>query len=205
MPSYLGSYKGAATNRETKLIRAVKSVLNQTFTDFELVIVADGCPKTIEIIKKNFTDKRISLYSIKKRPLWSGRVRNTGIEKATGEWICYLDIDDMFGPDHLKIIADQITTHDWYWFNDRSWNKRQLQFNEHHCQLVRGKCGTSNLCHKPDLVGWDERNNYYQDWQFISNLLIVSKNYEKIETPQYLICHVPGLLDYDGYSKEMSI
>ena len=204
MPSYLGKYKSSATNKDTKIVRAIYSVLEQSYQDFELVIVADGCHQTVDIVKQIDTDK-ISLYFINKQRMWSGLVRNTGIHKSEGEWIVYLDIDDMFGPDHLKIIAEQLGGKDWYWFNDRSWNNRQEQFNEHHCQLIRGKCGTSNLCHRPDLVGWDERNNYYQDWQFVSNLMIVSKDYEKIETPQYLICHVPGLLDYDGNSKEMSV
>ena len=196
MPAYLGSYKGAAANRESKLIRAVKSVLNQTFTDFELVIVADGCPKTIEIIKKNFTDSRISLYSIKKRPLWSGRVRNTGIEKAKGDWICYLDIDDMFGTNHLQILSENLKG-DWIWFNDLTYTLETKSFLEVHEDInTRGKCGTSTIAHKRSMKSrWLENGNYHHDWYFIQSLKNSSKDYHRGQTAEYLICHLPNLLD----------
>ena len=203
MPSYLGSYPSAAKNRDEKIVRAINSVKEQTYKDWELLIVSDGCTRTIKIVKPLLNEK-IKLFSINKQRLWSGLVRNTGIINATGDWIVYLDIDDMFGPDHLKIIADQVFDCDWYWFNDRSWDEGQQQFNEHYCELARAKCGTSNLCHKPGLTGWNKKDNYYQDWKFIMNLKVASANYAKLETPQYLICHVPGLLDYDGENKKMS-
>ena len=140
MPSFLGLYRGAATNRPTKLIRAIKSVLKQSMPDFELVIVADGCQETVDIVKQNFTDKRISLYQIRKQPTWSGRVRNAGINKAKSDWICYLDIDDMFGTNHLQILTDNLKG-DWVWFNDLTYTLETQSFLEVHEDInVRGKC-----------------------------------------------------------------
>ena len=52
MPSYLGAYRKSAKDREVKLRRAVKSVIHQEYDDWELIIVADVCERTVEIIKE---------------------------------------------------------------------------------------------------------------------------------------------------------
>ena len=99
MPSYLGDYPNSATDKEDKLIRAIESVLQQTYKNWELIIIADGCDKTINLLKKYFKtidkNKDIVLYLVPKQKIWSG-VRNFGIQKATGDYIIYLDIDDYY-------------------------------------------------------------------------------------------------------------
>ena len=107
MPSYMGPYRTAAKNRESKILRAVNSVIAQTYEDWELIVVADGCEKTMQILK-DVTDLRVRKYLIEKDKIWGGSPRNTGIELAKGEFIVYLDIDDIIGPDHLKNICSGI-------------------------------------------------------------------------------------------------
>ena len=68
MPSYLATYPGAANNREGKLVRAVNSVIEQSFPDWELHVVADGCKRTLEIMEQ-FTDKRIKVWYINHKKL----------------------------------------------------------------------------------------------------------------------------------------
>ena len=104
MASYLGAYKNAASNRPEKLKRAIASVLRQSYQDWELIVVSDGCDETSKIVA-GVQDDRISCYQIPKQKMWSGVPRNIGIEKAKGEYIVYLDNDDIFGPSHLKNIA----------------------------------------------------------------------------------------------------
>ena len=106
MPSRLENYNPSAKLKDQKIIRAVNSVINQTFEDWELHIIADGCQKTIDIIQNHIKDTRLHLWKIEHTRLWSGRPRNTGIEQALGDWIIYLDIDDAYGGDHLKIINE---------------------------------------------------------------------------------------------------
>lgn len=208
MPSYLGWYKSAAKNREWKIVRAINSVIEQSYKDWELVVVADGCKRTVEIVRE-VEDERVKLYYIPKQRTWSGLVRNTGISKAKGDWIVYLDIDDMFGPEHLEIISRYIENDvDWIWFNNWSWDKGNEEFREYHAQLIRAKCGTCNFAHRRErdgilLVGWRANDNYLHDWRFVLNLMQVSGKFGKIETPEYLVCHVPSLLDYDGDSKKI--
>ena len=194
MPSYLGAYKKAAVNREQKIIRAVNSVINQTYQDWELVIVADGCQRTVDILKESFSDPRIKGYLIPKQKIWSGVVRNYGLDRASGEWACYLDIDDVWGNSHLSSIAPQLGDRQWYWFNDyvlkdNLFHMRQASIG------VMGRCGTSNVIHRKDLARWNEKDSYAHDWNFIKNLKSASKKYAFIKAGKYYVCHIPGKMD----------
>ena len=201
MPSYLGPYRHAAKDRDLKIMRAIESVLSQSYREFELIVIADGCRETEDILMTSYLgQEKIRAFRIDKQPNFSGNVRNAGIKKAVNDWVVYLDIDDMFGKDHLKVIAEGITAnpgYDWYWFNDRSYSHRDKGFNEHFIDIDRkGKNGTSNVCHRRNIgVWWPERGTYMHDWIFINKLKIASVRYKKLPTPYYLICHVPGMLD----------
>ena len=194
-PSFLGEYKTAASNLETKIVRAIDSVIAQHFEDWELIVVSDGCEKTIEIVKPYVYEflPKIRLIQIPKQPMWSGSVRNAGIFKAEGEIITYLDVDDKLGADHLQIINDNFGDNDWVYYND--WNGKTMQQNN--SRLVLGSCGTSSISHKRSLNVYWKSDTYAHDWIFIRTLMETSANYAKIDTPQYYICHVPGIGAYD--------
>lgn len=195
MPSYLGNYEGSASNKEDKFIRAIQSLIDNTYQQWELIVVADGCELTNKLLK-NFNDKRIRSFEIPKQDKWSGLVRNIGISKAKYEWIAYLDTDDMFGVDHLQVIMNNVAECDWVWFNELSYDISKSSFVERECDIHRrGKCGTSTISHKKEIALWNKSNDYGQDWAFIKNLKKGSTNYKKIPTPSYLVCHVPHLLD----------
>src|SRR5271165_4802682 len=98
MASFLGNYHGAAKDRVAKFHRAVKSFIDQSYSNKELIIVSDGCPLTIEECRLNYKyQDNIVLVSIEKQPLFSGNVREQGILNATGDIIAYLDSDDIIG------------------------------------------------------------------------------------------------------------
>lgn len=191
MASFLGRYTGAASDRETKFHRAVDSFFSQTFTNAELVIVADGCKLTERIAPEH---ERISVYSIPKQPLWSPVVRSTGIHYANGGLICYLDTDDVIGPTHLQTIADQahlVST--WGYFNDFVWSRgkwaeRQVDVSK------RFRCGTSNIVHRANLYWPDHANDYAHDWTLIKSLQALDKGVQ-LSTPDYRVCHIPNRYD----------
>lgn len=197
MPSYLGEYKKAAKNRDKKIIRAIRSVCNQRYKDWELIIIADGCEKTVEIVQSIqgiFSEYNVRLFYLDKQPLWSGKVRNAGLNEASGAYSCYLDIDDVFAPGHLQGIADNLNGKDWYWFDDYIW--RDDRFVHRKCSVDSiGRCGTSNLIHLTNLARWNEKDNYAHDWNFINNLKAASKNYAYIKAGEYCVSHMPGRFD----------
>jgi len=200
MPSRLAGYPGVAQNREQKLLRAVNSVIGQTFKDWELLIIADGCLETMKIITKFIEDDRVSVMMIDHVKLWSGRPRNTGILNANGDWIVYLDIDDVYGENHLKIISEGINGYDWVWFDDIHYIPRLDNWFKNPCDINRiGKHGTSNVVHKRSLsVLWEEQGKYSHDHIFVQKLLKF-KNNTKIKTPEYYVCHIPGSKNSGAY------
>lgn len=193
MPAYLGFYKSAASNRHEKLLRSVDSLMAQTFTDFELLVIADGCEKTWEILQ-HYPDERVTVILIPKQPLWSGAVRNRGIASAKGELISYLDTDDKLGAQHLEIINDGFGDLDWAYYNDWAWTKEG--FVERGCNVEKnGHNGTANVTHRRSMHTYWQVTGYSHDWQFIRGLRKNSNNFAKIKTPQYYCCHIPNMYD----------
>lgn len=201
MPSFLGHYPTAAKNRDQKIHRAVSSVITQSFKDWELLIISDGCDTTFSMIEARYSDQeKINCIQIPKQPLFSGTPRNVGISKAKGRYIVYLDIDDYFGKDHLSIIEKGLRSNnypDWVWFDDYEGRKGtppqfvKMERNIH----KRGSHGTCNLCHKKDVTYWNEKGTYLHDFEFALNLKRSSQDVIKIDCPQYYICHIPNRID----------
>ena len=87
-------------NAEKYVKEAIDSIINQSFTDFECIIVDDGSTdKTKEIIR-SYDDKRIILVENKHDFIAS---LNMGMKMATGKYIARMDADDIMHPDRLKI------------------------------------------------------------------------------------------------------
>lgn len=192
MQSYLGEYQGAAINREEKIARAIESVINQTFTDWELIIIADGCERTFDIVSDKYSNnQKVNCYLIPKQAFWSGTARDIGKLQAIGEYCIYLDIDDTYSLEHLEIINKQLGNFDWVCYNDFIWNGKE--WKERECSIKRiGQNGTSNVCFKRTLeVSWSTFTGYAHDHIFNQQLVKKYPNYTKIQTPGYMVCHLP--------------
>ncbi|WP_054530696.1 glycosyltransferase [Erythrobacter sp. SG61-1L] len=88
-------------NVELYVADAIRSVLRQSFTDFELIVVDDGGSDGSMEIVRSFHDPRIRVLSQPNRGL--AGARNTGIAAARGDYIALLDSDDCFHPDKLRL------------------------------------------------------------------------------------------------------
>jgi len=93
----------ACYNAEPYVGEAIKSVLNQTFNDLELIFVDDNSSDSSLAIAKVLaqSDKRIKVFS-NRTNLGAGATRNLAIEKSSGEWLAVLDADDVFIEDKLE-------------------------------------------------------------------------------------------------------
>lgn len=90
-----------AYNAERFIEETINSVLNQSYTDWELIIINDGSvDSTVEIIRP-FLSEKVTLYSQKNTGV--SAARNTGINRARGEYIAFLDADDYWLSENLSM------------------------------------------------------------------------------------------------------
>ncbi len=93
-------------NRSEFIGRAIQSVLNQNFADWELIIIDDGSTDNTESMVDSFRDDRITYYYQENQE--RSAARNKGIELSKGDWICFLDSDDEYLPNHLSSLKKAI-------------------------------------------------------------------------------------------------
>lgn len=99
-------------NTEKSVIRSIESVLKQTDSNFELIIINDQSPDNSHTIIQNFIkekdDNRIK-YLINEKNMGLAGTRNIGIEHASGEWLAYIDSDDAYKPHFLETMHNAVT------------------------------------------------------------------------------------------------
>lgn len=82
-------------NKEDYLAETLKALLAQSYTDWELIIVDDGSTDKSSDIVKNFAQSDSRIHSIRQENRGVSAARNTGLQNATGEWIWFVDADDL--------------------------------------------------------------------------------------------------------------
>jgi glycosyltransferase involved in cell wall biosynthesis len=201
MPSYLGEYDGCATDRENKFVRAIHSFLENSIEEKELIIIGDNCLTTERLLFVHFSEQiesgKIIFHQFrKKQKLFSGSLRSKGIELSKGEYISYLDTDDILGKNHLSVIFNQIKSNnlDWAYFNDYLNTDAGLITKK--VELKKDSIGTSSIIHRKDKkINWDKCDGYGHDFKFIERLIKWSDNKDKIYGATYIICHIPNQID----------
>lgn len=87
-------------NKANEITRTLASVLSQTLTDFEVIIVNDGSTDTSLQQIETFDDQRIQLFTTENKGV--SHARNYGIQQASSQRIAFLDADDLWKPHHLE-------------------------------------------------------------------------------------------------------
>jgi len=126
-------------NRSSLLVnRAIKSVLAQTYTNFEFIIVGDSCTDDTEEIVKNINDTRIKFYNIpvrdyrypptSKNHWFAGPVVASNIAldmvSSKSKWIARIDDDDIWTNDHLKKLLDYALKNNYEFVSSYSYEIR---------------------------------------------------------------------------------
>ena len=189
-------------NRANRLKKAIQSVLDQSYQDFEIVVVDDASTDSTEFVAKAFEDKRIKYIKRAKNFGNDTKPKNEGILASTGEYIAFLDDDNTFRPDHLQALLTVLEKEPRYalsygdrWINDE--NKeippQMGVFSEFDpgVLLVRNYIDTSDVLVRREALfrvgGFDETQKKYIDW----NLWV------RLAKAGYIFKHVPLVLtDY---------
>jgi glycosyltransferase involved in cell wall biosynthesis len=181
-------------NGQTYLSQAIKSVLSQSYKDFEFIIVNDGSTDKTEWILEQVKDRRVRLIHALHN-LGQTRALNLGIAKARGDWIIRQDADDISLPQRFARLANHIETHpeivgvgslfhclptktniDPGDFSTIEWTNRILsrdEIRQHRFigpPLLHGTMAFSRRVFQ-DIGGYDPRYRITQDFDLIIRLL----------------------------------
>lgn len=94
----------ATWNWSSVLPFSIASVLGQTFTDFELLVLGDGCTDDSGEVVRGIADPRVQWINLPRHGHQSGP-NNEGIRRARGEYVAYLGHDDLWLPHHLEVLV----------------------------------------------------------------------------------------------------
>jgi len=98
-----------ATYNCSHLLRfAIKSVLQSTMSDWELIVVGDHCTDDTEALVAEFDDPRIRFYNLEENSGQQATPNNFGINMARGQYLCFLNQDDMFLRHHLETMVREM-------------------------------------------------------------------------------------------------
>lgn len=93
-------------NREKYLNKCIDSVINQSFTDWELIVVDDGSDDNTFEVVNTYLQKVSNVRYLKHQNKQLGYAKNAGIQASFGNYITFLDSDDVYKPNHLESRLD---------------------------------------------------------------------------------------------------
>ena len=198
-------------NRSGVLLRAIHSVLNQSYKHFELIIVDDGSTDETERLLKPFIENQ-SIQYVRQDNKGVSSARNRGVNHARGEWLAFLDSDDEWLEDkllhqikflnensHLKIVySDEIWMRKGVRLNQKKIHQKKGGWIFPHC-VTQCLIGPSSVLLSKNLFtemkGFDESYEVCEDYDL---WLKISSRYEVglIETPL--------IVKYGGHEDQLS-
>ncbi|MDR0824351.1 MAG: glycosyltransferase family 2 protein [Prevotella sp.] len=173
-------------NQAQYLPECLQSVIDQTYSDWECIIVNDGSPDNTEEVALEWIAKDSRIKYIKKENGGLSSARNTGIEIAIGKWILPLDSDDKIGNKYLEFATEVIESNpniglvyaNAYMFGDQNcaWKLPPYSFK---AMLRSNMIYCSALYKKEDWLtvgGYDSKMKHgWEDWEFWINMLGTTK------------------------------
>ncbi|MBO0349486.1 glycosyltransferase [Phormidium pseudopriestleyi FRX01] len=177
-----------AYNAENTIKDTINSVLQQTFSDLELIVINDGSTDTTLEIISHSPDPRIQVFSYPNSG--ASTSRNRGFAQASGEYIAFLDADDLWTPDKLEAQLTALKTHPqadiaYSWSDCIDESSRFLRRGGHITINGDGlpkllmmdilENGSNPLIRRQALIevgGFDESLPAGQDWDFYLRLAV---------------------------------
>ena len=147
-------YNGEEYIRET-----IVSILNQSYQDFEFIIIDDGSTDGTETIIKSFHDPRIRYFRLEEN-LGVGKALNYGLQHVRSKYIAKADADDLYSVDRLAIQKDFLDDH-----LAISLVGSFIEYFPHNKKVETSK----NYFDKKNM--WERRKNTYTEWKDISEVI----------------------------------
>ncbi|MCI9435161.1 MAG: glycosyltransferase [Bacilli bacterium] len=164
-------------NVEQYLQKCLNSICNQTYKNLEILLINDGAKdNSLEICNKNAKkDERIKVVSQKNGGL--SKARNTGLKKATGEYICFIDADDFIDEHYIEYMLRNMLEYeadicacDFHYINEdeETWSKNVIKNNQEFTN-IEAICDILGEKQTTEVMAW---NKLYKRSLFIENNII---------------------------------
>ncbi|WP_291120721.1 glycosyltransferase family 2 protein [Empedobacter sp. UBA7248] len=162
-------------NQSIYMDECLQSVLDQTYQNWECIIVNDGSPDNTEEVALHWVEKDTRFIYLKKENGGLSSARNAGIEKAKGEWILPLDCDDKIGSQYLELGSQQFNSGytiiycEAEFFGDRTgeWELPEFSLKEFAIQNLIFCSAFYRKSSWEKVKGYDESIIHgYEDWEF---------------------------------------
>ena len=175
-------------NCEDSLMPAIRSLINQDYTNWELIIIDDGSKDNTIRLAKRFGDKRIRVFSDGQNLGLPERL-NQAVGMGQGKYFARMDGDDIAFPDRLKIQANFLEKHPEVdlvgsriiIFNGQGRPLGSYPFRQTHAEICRRPWSTLHLPH-PTWMGkmdWFRSNPYRTDLKKAQDQELLLRTYEK--------------------------
>lgn len=187
-------------NAEKTIINTLNSVLDQSFCNYEIIIINDGSiDKSEEYIINKLSGVKKSYKYIKTVNRGVSSARNTGWDNASGDYLCFLDSDDVWHCDKLMIINQVLQNYDCdflghsyqvggIFYNIESYQVKKINIMQY---LQRNLFQTSCTCLKKSItMRFDESMSYSEDYDLFLNIVksfnvyYINCNLTKLNRPQ---------------------
>ena len=204
MNYYLISIIVPVFNVEKYVERCLKSIENQTYTNWELILVNDGSTDDSGKICQNFAVKDNRIIYMDQQNLGQSVARNRALDIAKGKYICFIDSDDWVDLNYLKFLYEAIYNFDsdiaicgYYISSDYEnivnlvhTNKSIFKVNEFKTLLVKDKIKSFlvNKIFKKEIIGSCRfiPGIYYEDYCFYNEILPnIKKDIPVVNKPLY--------------------
>lgn len=170
-------------NRAHRIVIAIQSILNQSFTDWECIVVDDGSIDDTESVIKKFKDERIHYYKLDKNK-GACFARNYGIIKSKGDYIAFQDSDDYWKRDklekQLRFLQQKSLDISFCRMRTNNFRSRYFPKSSFHYVIVPYEVALSKFTGSTQTfigkrscfldVQFDEKLPRFQDWELIMRM-----------------------------------
>src|SRR5680860_76902 len=186
-------------NGEKTIVKTLTSLINQTYQDFEVIIINDGSTDNSEVIASSYLQKIQSnnrFFFLSQDNQGAPAARNKGFKESKGEFILFCDADAILAPMALEAMLNNLQRHPEasYAYSSFNWGKKLFRLNEFNPEQLK----TAPYIHSLSLIrrvdfpvtGWDESIKKFKDWDLWLTMLEQKKI--GIWIPQVLFKILPG-------------
>lgn len=166
------------------------SLFNQTFKDFEIIVVNDGSTdNTTEVLEKYKDRAKI----INQENLGAPVARNRGFRESSGQFLIFADADIDAKPEMLQKMLDALLKHPEasFAYSSFMWGRKKFGLREFDGEALKkmNYITSTTLIRREHFPGWDEKLKKFQDWDLW--LQILEQNHVGVWVPEFLFTVKP--------------